>query len=954
MKSDSVIRKQKRKRLLAGLLTAVVTLSMLQGTSAEAAQATWEFGYTGDIQTWTCPMTGEYRLEVWGASGGKTCLQSPNINGETVLGANGGEGGYSYGTIYLQAGTVLYIGVGEEGRTGYRGIWGDENGNGDWIKTHIEDGSSFNGGGSSGQYGNGVHYMMGGGGGGATHIAWNVNDGELRNYEDNQNDVLLVAGGGGGGAFHSGGTNAGGGTGGGISGGTSRHAEGGQPDRGGHSTNHKDISRVLDENGNPRTEDGHTWQRWGSEVDRIDSCLNYHSWRIWRQEGDDGGWDHAGSSGCVATNNTYVYGPGYERLLHTCGGFGRGGDSYNNNGSGGGGWYGGAGAVDGSADGGGGGSSHLNAALYDGDMLQGGNRGHGRARLTQIYMPVPAGGGSSYLPVNLQGNSCNRVSSGVQPGNGCISVTGIMLGTYTESALHGVKAADTAAPGQIQECSVVRQPLSGNRVKVTWEVPNDYGTTYYHRVESYRMDSGEKLLDSNITGDTLISGIQGYRYLVDGNSMTAVNNGNGSFTGSANVTLSLPNGNRFLHVAAVDKAGNIGGTTHIPLGADNILWPIYTQQLQIEAGENVYHLEDKTYYVRSDGTTPFTLSYDSYMDGIASREYQITRSVFASRSAAGEARNIVGTEKHSVSSGVIECRANQLRYMTEGTSLLGQYPHIITRRSNYNKNLYTEAKFTLDRAAHGRQIDLFPRAGAETTEEVQYSDCNRDIQNGIVVIGDGEGPEIGGTQVLEALGMIDRQTMHVEVNLSVTDALSGVREAYLRIENTDNAGEAVYEMDGNGTINVLLSSEEPVFNGDFRITVCAVDNVGNVTQLHYDTTEFALQTDLRRILEPHDPIFQCGESGILTIKAYGYVDRIRVEFPDALERERAYSTEYIYPDPPYVAEEQIQFMIPLYTEERVDYVVTITAYKDGEELVANEPIMVVTGTVLDDFRTRLR
>lgn len=67
----------------------------------------FEFGYTGYIQTFTVPQTGRYQIECWGAQGG---------NAGTV---NGGYGGYSVVEVELQKDEVLYIDVG--GQNGYNG-----------------------------------------------------------------------------------------------------------------------------------------------------------------------------------------------------------------------------------------------------------------------------------------------------------------------------------------------------------------------------------------------------------------------------------------------------------------------------------------------------------------------------------------------------------------------------------------------------------------------------------------------------------------------------------------------------------------------------------------------------------------------------------------------------------------------------------------------------------------
>jgi hypothetical protein len=117
------------------------------------------FDYTGGVQTFTAPYTGIYKLEVWGAQGGKSLgFPGPNI----------GLGGYSYGNIKLDSGTKLYICIGATGNS------------------------------SSGGYNGGYAALSNGGaGGGATHIA-TTNRGILSKYSDYQGEVLIVAGGGGG------------------------------------------------------------------------------------------------------------------------------------------------------------------------------------------------------------------------------------------------------------------------------------------------------------------------------------------------------------------------------------------------------------------------------------------------------------------------------------------------------------------------------------------------------------------------------------------------------------------------------------------------------------------------------------------------------------------------------------------------------------------------------------
>ncbi len=98
---------------------------------------------TSGEQIFTVPVTGTYKLEVWGAQGG---------------GTNGGYGAYSVGSIKLNKDQKLYINVGGNTSTGIGGT-------GDWYSESLGGGGGgYYGGGSGG--GNGGN----GGGGGSTYF----------------------------------------------------------------------------------------------------------------------------------------------------------------------------------------------------------------------------------------------------------------------------------------------------------------------------------------------------------------------------------------------------------------------------------------------------------------------------------------------------------------------------------------------------------------------------------------------------------------------------------------------------------------------------------------------------------------------------------------------------------------------------------------------------------------
>ena len=128
-------------------------------------------GTDGSVQTFTVPVTGNYNLQVWGASGGNS-----------LGGYLGGNGGYSKGTVSLNKDDVLYIYVGGKGLDG--------------SATSGSQAGGYNGGGASAGYG------TGGSGGGATHIA--KVEGVLSTLSSSSTNLLIVAGAGGGAANYNG------------------------------------------------------------------------------------------------------------------------------------------------------------------------------------------------------------------------------------------------------------------------------------------------------------------------------------------------------------------------------------------------------------------------------------------------------------------------------------------------------------------------------------------------------------------------------------------------------------------------------------------------------------------------------------------------------------------------------------------------------------------------------
>lgn len=164
------------KRLVAIFLCLIIFLTNLSYNTLEvcAASLSWTFTYTGSVQTFTVPFTGEYNLNLYGAQG----ANGKDSDGVAVAAARGMN---VSGNIYLEAGDILYIYVGGQGSGAYGGWNGGGNGAGSVTNSYNANGISSSSSGFSG------------GGGGATDIrliagAWN-------NSESLQSRILVAGGG---------------------------------------------------------------------------------------------------------------------------------------------------------------------------------------------------------------------------------------------------------------------------------------------------------------------------------------------------------------------------------------------------------------------------------------------------------------------------------------------------------------------------------------------------------------------------------------------------------------------------------------------------------------------------------------------------------------------------------------------------------------------------------------
>ena len=131
-----------------------------------------EYNYTGTVQTFTAPVDGWYKVQLWGAAGGD--------DGDHHGWRQGGKGGYVEAEIKLEAEQKIYVYIGAPG-----------------MDNVTATGAGYNGGGNPGTDG------YSGSGGGASDIR--LIDGEWDNPVGLSTRILVAGGGGGAGLRGDGG-----------------------------------------------------------------------------------------------------------------------------------------------------------------------------------------------------------------------------------------------------------------------------------------------------------------------------------------------------------------------------------------------------------------------------------------------------------------------------------------------------------------------------------------------------------------------------------------------------------------------------------------------------------------------------------------------------------------------------------------------------------------------------
>lgn len=108
---------------------------------------------------------------------------------------------------------------------------------------------------------------------------------------------------------------------------------------------------------------------------------------------------------------------------------------------------------------------------------------------------------------------------------------------------------------------------SDKKIHVTYQA-QDNGSVYSFYVEAFsRADASTVLAKSNEVTEEVATGIKGYYYIIDDQPTNEVNIESATYTESTAFDLNITDNGKYIHIRAIDKAGNLGPVqnTHIAI-----------------------------------------------------------------------------------------------------------------------------------------------------------------------------------------------------------------------------------------------------------------------------------------------------------------------------------------------------------------------------------------------------
>ncbi|WP_195430985.1 hypothetical protein [Clostridium sp. D46t1_190503_E9] len=347
---------------------------------------------------------------------------------------------------------------------------------------------------------------------------------------------------------------------------------------------------------------------------------------------------------------------------------------------------------------------------------------------------------------------------------------------------------------------------------------------------------------------------------------------------------------------------------------------------------NYDYKSEENYYVKNNSDVDINVDgyFDSYTNKYPTHNYVKFES--EDNEILEQKTDIIGT--------VLENNLTKNTFTLSGNSKLTKY---VTDNKNYVKNtqkyiingedttykLYNKTEY---------QEDIFMKYG-------DYVDSNKflhidgtapkvvDKENDIDIYNDGEYIYTNIYNIIEEGSGIK------EIALEYRSGLKTVKQTLVNNNGIYQCSKKITDLNF-GELDKI----------DIKIT--ATDNVGNASiLLDEELYLFKIEAFISRAFSPYEPIFKQGEKGVLKVRLYGGIEKVKITFDERFsELDETLNKEITIDD----KEEElyIDFYVPLEVEYNT-YNVEVIGYKKGKEKVVY-PSLEVKGNIFSGVRTRVR
>lgn len=438
---------------------------------------------------------------------------------------------------------------------------------------------------------------------------------------------------------------------------------------------------------------------------------------------------------------------------------------------------------------------------------------------------------------------------------------------------------------------------------------------------------------SNEAQVNITTGIRGYLYVIDGQENTTVNWSNGSWSDSNSISVARKTTVQYLHVAAVDKAGNVSATKTVAIsGKDAPTTVQYTIQ---------YNGNGAT-----GGSTPSSTHYQDVAQALTANGFTKTGYHFVGWDTSEDGATVVYTDGQSVTNlsdvngdvidlyAVWEPNRYTIKYEPNGGTgtipdqpMVYDTPGIIDDGDDFSRPGYVLVGWS--RTPNG-MVEFLP-------------------DSSITNLTDKDGDVI----TLYAIWQRVSYTIHFDGNGATSGSMDDVT---IYFNESTKLPKNEFERQHYRFLGWSLTPDGEVAFADEQEVLNLVDeNTPGITL-------YAVWEDIRVYISGETTnsrtqvknVYKQGEQGRLDINTQGYAMKVTVTFPDDwAELSEDYNHVFEIEVPAFTDSIEWYFFVPLLAEPGEYQIVLDAENEFGYTARAIVTIIVTSDTILDEIRTRI-